>query len=184
MVKSRSQELDQLLDAAEECFYERGFRAVGMDALREESGLPLKRIYGLLPSKAAIAVEMLERRDEKWMAALRSSIEVGESPVEKVLAIFDWLEIWLAHEGHRGCAWINAYGEMGGTSTEIAAAVRDHKARLRELVSNLVSDAGGSPSAADAIFLLVEGCMVTAGINGTAEAAAQAKSAAQKLLLL
>ena len=45
-----------VLDAAERLFYERGFQAVGMDALREASGLPLKRIYSLFDGKEKIAV--------------------------------------------------------------------------------------------------------------------------------
>ncbi|AIY02618.1 hypothetical protein ART_3019 [Arthrobacter sp. PAMC 25486] len=36
---------------------------------------------------------------------------------------------------------------------------------------------------ADGVFLLVEGCMVTAGISGNADAAAQAKGAAAQLLI-
>lgn len=178
-------EREQLLEAAEELFYERGYHAVGMDTLRAASGLPLKRIYSLFPGKDAIAVEMLDRRDERWHASLAHHVESLSStatPPERVLAVFDWLFDWLSSAGHRGCAWINAFGELGASTPEVADAVRRHKLRLRTYIAQLVSAAGSSPQTADAVFLLIEGSLVTAGISGDAEAARHAQAAAAKLL--
>ncbi|QIM15464.1 TetR/AcrR family transcriptional regulator [Leucobacter insecticola] len=175
-------EADQLLDAAEELFYENGYQSVGMDALRAAAGLPLKRIYSLFAGKEAISVAMLDRRDQRWHSALAADVDQETLPEKRVLAIFDWLSVWLASEGHRGCAWINAFGELGGTSPEVTEAVRRHKTRLRNYVNELVAETDAPRSVADAIFLLVEGCMVTAGISGNSGAATEAKIAAARLL--
>ncbi|MGY1550822.1 TetR/AcrR family transcriptional regulator [Microbacterium sp. A588] len=172
----------QLLDAAEELFYERGYQSVGMDALRTASGMPLKRIYSLFKGKDAIAVAMLDRRDERWHASLAERVDRQTEPGSRVLTIFDWLADWLSDEGHRGCAWINAFGELGGVSPDVADAVRQHKTRLKAYMDDVVHDAGASQAVADAIFLLGEGCMVTAGISGNTDATAQAKEAASRLL--
>ncbi|MCA1007484.1 TetR/AcrR family transcriptional regulator [Rhodococcus hoagii] len=171
-----------LLGAAEALFYERGFQAVGMDEIREASGLPLKRIYSLYPGKEALAVAMLDRRDRRWRAELAAHVDRHTSPRDRVIAVFDWLSTWLAGPGHRGCAWINAFGELGGTSEAVAGAVREHKERFREYLTALVSDAGASSTTADAAYLLAEGCMVTAGITGTAQPAVQAQRVLQLLL--
>ncbi|WP_156769594.1 TetR family transcriptional regulator, partial [Nocardia sp. 852002-20019_SCH5090214] len=40
-----------LLDAAERLMYAHGVQAVGMDRIREVSGLSLKRIYSMFPTK-------------------------------------------------------------------------------------------------------------------------------------
>ena len=175
-------DVDLLLDAAEELFYERGYQSVGMDALRAASGLPLKRIYSLFAGKDAITVAMLDRRDERWHASLARRVDRETQPEDRVLAVFDWLGGWLAGEGYRGCAWINAFGELGATSPDVLDAVRRHTTRLRRYVNELVAQAGAPREVADAIFLLIEGCMVTAGIAGTPDAAAQAKDAAARLL--
>ena len=175
-------DLERLLDAAEALFYERGFQAIGMDALRTASGLPLKRIYSLLPGKEAIAVAMLDRRDDRWCASLAERVDTRTGAEPRVLAVFDWLGDWLSGPGHRGCAWVNAFGELGGTSPAVVEAVRRHKGRVREYVRGLVDDAG-TPEVADAVLLLVEGCMVTAGISGdAAQVAASARRAAERLL--
>ncbi len=177
-----STDADRLLDAAEKLYYERGYQSVGMDALRTASEVPLKRIYSLFEGKDAIAVAMLDRRDERWHASLAARVAREAQPVSRALALFDWLSDWLASEGHRGCAWINAFGELGGTSPSIVDAVRRHKRRLRTYVNDVATEAGASSAVADAIFLLVEGCMVTAGISGDPDAAQQAKRGAARLL--
>lgn len=179
---SPQQDAELILDAAEGLFYEQGFQSVGMDALRNSSGVPLKRIYAQFPGKEAIAVAMLDRRDGRWMGSLARRVDRAADPRERVFAVFAWLSEWLDGAGHRGCAWINAYGELGGTSEEVVEAVRRHKARLRDYVGELVTEAG-SPDAADAIFLLVEGSMVTAGISGDAPAVAGRAAQAAELLL-
>ncbi|MFC9514537.1 TetR/AcrR family transcriptional regulator [Nocardiaceae bacterium NPDC056970] len=171
-----------LLDAAEVLFYERGFQTVGMDEVREASGLPLKRIYSLYSGKEALVVAMLDRRDRRWRAELATHVDRHTNPRDRVIAVFDWLSTWLAGPGHRGCAWINAFGELGGTSEAVAGAAREHKERFREYLTGLVRDAGASSTTADAAYLLAEGCMVTAGITGTAQPAGQAQRVLQLLL--
>lgn len=173
---------EQLLDAAEKLFYERGYQAVGMDALRSESGLSLKRIYAQYPGKDAIAVAMLDRRDRRWRGQLEGFVNSQADPARRPRAIFDWLSDWLSVEGYRGCAWINAYGELGANSPAVADAVRRHKQHLRDFIDRIVADAGGSSATGAAIFLLLEGCLVTSGITGNTEAVEHARNAAALML--
>ena len=56
----------RLLDTAEDLFYSRGVQAVGMDDLREGSGLSLKRLYALYPAKEQLVEAYLRRRDVRW----------------------------------------------------------------------------------------------------------------------
>lgn len=179
---SATDDLERLLYTAEKLFYERGYGVVGMDALRADSGLALKRIYSLLPSKDAIAVAMLERRDLAWRGDLAAFVDGVSGARERVLAVFTWLEEWLAGPGHRGCAWINAFGELGAESPAVAATVREHKGRVREYIAGLCAAAGAAEPVADAVFLLMEGAMSTTGIEGSPRAAREAAQAVGLLL--
>src|SRR5215467_2956197 len=97
-------DLEALLDATEALVYARGVQAVGMDQIREASGLSLKRIYALFPAKEDLVVGMLRRRDRRWRASLAAFVGqsgAGQSgpgqpgdPAERVLALFDWLHAW------------------------------------------------------------------------------------------
>lgn len=173
---------ERLLDAAEGLFYARGVQAVSMDEIRARSGLPLKRIYQLYPGKDELTIAFLARRDRAWRGRLEAYVSGVADPAGKILAVFDWLGQWFAEPGFRGCAWINAYGEFGPANPAVTRAVRDHKHAFRGYVSRLAADAGFSGDVAEAVCLLAEGAMVTAGIDQRADAAAQARRAAARLL--
>lgn len=170
----------RLLDAAEELFYARGVNAVGMDELRDRSGLSLKRIYACHPSKEAIVVAMLRRRDARWNEGLERWVAMAGNAMGRALAVFDWLEEWTSGPGFRGCAWANVHGELAPTSPAVEEEVRRHKADFHARVAELVGavDAAQAP----AVVLLVEGVLADAGIVGARGQAADARRAAHRLL--
>lgn len=173
---------EQALDAAEKLFYGRGIQAVGMDAVRTASGLSLKRLYQLFPAKDQLVEAYLERRDLRWRAHLAEHVERHDDPRERIPAVFDWLEEWFGEADFRGCAWINSYGELGAGSERVVAQVRSHKRAFRDYLAALVADAGLPAVLTGQVFLLAEGAMVTAGITGSAEPAAEAREAVRTLL--
>ncbi|MGX9888103.1 TetR/AcrR family transcriptional regulator [Streptomyces sp. NPDC002276] len=172
----------QALDAAEKLFYGRGIQAVGMDAVRTASGLSLKRLYQLFPAKDQLVEGYLERRDLRWRGRLAEHVERHDDPRERIPAVFDWLEQWFDEPDFRGCAWINSYGELGASSERVVAQVRAHKRAFRDYLAGLVDDAGLPAVLTGQVFLLAEGAMVTAGITGSAEPAAEAREAVRSLL--
>jgi AcrR family transcriptional regulator len=173
---------EQALDAAEKLFYGRGIQAVGMDAVRTASGLSLKRLYQLFPAKDQLVEAYLERRDLRWRGRLAEHVERHGDPQERIPAVFDWLEEWFGEADFRGCAWINSYGELGASSARVVVQVRAHKRAFRDYLARLVADAGLPAVLAGQVFLLAEGAMVTAGITGSAESAAEAREAVRSLL--
>lgn len=173
---------EQALDAAERLFYGRGVKSVGMDDVRTASGVSLKRLYQLFPAKEQLVVAYLERRDARWRGQLAAHVGRHGEPRERILAVFDWLREWFGEEGFRGCAWINAYGELGATSDAVADRVRAHKQAFRDYLGTLVADADLPARLAGQLFLLAEGAMVTAGITGRPDPADEAREAARALI--
>jgi Transcriptional regulator len=178
----RSPSNDDVLAAAGALFYARGVGAVGMDDVRDASGASLKRLYQLFPSKEALVVAWLRRRDEQWRARLAAHVEQAADPRERVLAVFDWLGAWFAEQDFRGCAFVNSFGELGATSAAVAAEARRHKELFAGYVEELVRAAGGSTETARQIFLLAEGAIVSAAVLGAADFALSARTAAARLL--
>ncbi|TXS52323.1 TetR/AcrR family transcriptional regulator [Streptomyces sp. t39] len=173
---------ERALDAAESLFYRRGIQAVGMDAVRNASGVSLKRLYQLFPSKEALVLAFLQRRDERWRQALAHHVEAHPAPDERILAVFDWLHTWFSEPDFRGCAFINSFGELGGISPGVAEQAMLHKRAFREYLAALVTAAGRPADLADHVALLAEGAMVTAAITGSPGPARQARSAARLLM--
>ncbi|WP_245627606.1 TetR/AcrR family transcriptional regulator [Actinomadura oligospora] len=174
---------DRVLDAAERLFYGQGVQAVGMDAVRTASGVTLRRLYQLFPSKSALVEAYLARRDERWREALARYVTANEgTPQDRVLALFDWLALWFAEADFRGCAFVNTFGELGATSPEVADAARHHKDAFRAYIGELTEAAGAPPTTAVHIALLAEGAITTAAVSASPAPAEDAKRAARILL--
>ncbi|MFJ6637069.1 TetR/AcrR family transcriptional regulator [Streptomyces sp. NPDC091376] len=173
----------QILDAAEELFYGQGIQAVGMDAVRSASGVTLRRLYQAFPSKGALVEAYLLRRDDRWRRSLASYVDGADAPPgERLLMVFDWLRRWFDEPDFRGCAFINAFGELGATAPEVAEAARHHKEAFQQYIAGLASDAGAPGRVAAALTLLAEGAVTTAAITGSPQPASDARDAARLLL--
>ncbi|MFF4183419.1 TetR/AcrR family transcriptional regulator [Streptomyces sp. NPDC001691] len=172
----------RLLDAADALFYTYGVQAVGMDRIRAESRVPLKRLYRLFPAKEALVAAYLDRHDQRWTAGLRRHVEAAPAqPRERVLAVFDWLAEWFAEPAFRGCAFLNALGELGETPAAVNDVARRHKAELRRILTGLAT-AEGSPALGDQLMILVEGATAVAALDPGPAPAHRARSMAETLL--
>ena len=174
----------RVLAAATELFNERGVQAVGMDAIRDAAGIPLKRLYSFFPSKADLVSAVLKQRDRDVRQAMAEFVESRvDEPRERILTVFDYLAQWFAEPDFRGCMFINSVGELGGTSADVRRIARRHKVALRDYLADLAAAAGLPAELADQLAILANGAMVAATIYGDgAEAAAAARSAASVIL--
>ncbi|MHA7155586.1 TetR/AcrR family transcriptional regulator [Arthrobacter sp. TMN-50] len=173
---------DRVIEAADSLYYGRGIQAVGMDDLREASGVSLKRLYLLFSSKEAIVLAVLRYRHQLWTDGVTSAVDRATSPRERLLAVYDYLADWFATDSFRGCGFINAFGELGAVSPAVAEIARLHKRSFQEYLSRLVADAGGTEELAAQLAILAEGAQTTAAISGTIEPAGQARRAAEILI--
>ena len=171
------------LGTADRLIYERGIRAVGMDDIRDASGLSLKRLYRLFPTKEQLAESALRQREATFAASLAAGVEAVTAPRERLLAVFDYLRAWFDEPDFRGCPFINAWGEAGAGGGCVAEAVADQKGALRAYFHRLVAAVDGLPPAlADQLFILANGAIVAAATLDWPEAAAEARAAAATLL--
>ena len=172
----------RVVQAAHELYYARGIQAVGMDELRAAADVSLKRLYAVFPSKSDIVLAVLRHRHRLWVDGIEAKVEQAAGPRDRLLAIFDYLSDWFADEAFRGCGFINAFAELGGTSAAVAEETRAHKESFQRYVAGLVAEAGGAPELAAQLAILAEGAQTTAAIAGTSAAAASARRAAEVLI--
>lgn len=174
---------ERILDAADELYYAKGYAAVGMDELRSAAGVSLKRVYSLFPSKNDIITAVLQRKHEEWKSMVTTAVaEAGDDPRARLLAVYGFLENWFTTDDFRGCAFINAFGELGGTNPEVALLVREHKASFQRYMASLAAELGASASLAAQLSILAEGAQSTAAIAADPAVAAQARGAAEVLI--
>lgn len=170
------------LDAAEALFYARGVHAVGMDDIRDSSGVSLKLLYQLFGGKDELVEAFLARRDIRWRERLADYVAQVDAPEAQILSVFDWLHDWFSEPAFRGCAWINVNGELGAASAPVRRQAQAHKLAFAEYLRGLVGAAELPEALTGQLSLLAEGAMVTAGIFGRADPALEAKEAAALLV--
>lgn len=174
---------EQIVRTADRLYYEQGILSVGMDSVRDAAGVSLKRLYSLFASKDDLVVAVLRLRQQMLRQGLEAHRDLATDPRERVLSVFDFLDRWFGEPGFRGCGFINAFGELGSRSDDVASVVRETKVDFRTYVEGLVREARGSDTVALQIVLLAEGAQTTAAIIGAPSLIASSARAAAATLL-
>lgn len=174
---------ERLLAAASALFYRQGIRAVGVDLIAETAGTTKKTLYDRFGSKDELVARYLRRRAGVWREFLLAAMAEVPAGPQRPAAVFDALADWL-REQDRGCAFVNAYAEVGGTGHPAEAEIRAEKRWMREHLVELAAEAGApDPERVGAeLHLLYEGATVLATAAGQADAPARARAAALRVL--
>lgn len=175
---------ERLLDTAARLFYARGVSNVGINEIIARAGVARMTLYHHFPSKDALVKAVLEQRRAERAAWLARAAEVGETPIARILAVFDLLESWTQSPDFRGCPLVAASFELGGQFNTALPYARDHVAEVRSFMAERAAEAGlARPERLAAeLQLLLEGATVTAHLLGGPEAAAEARGAAKVLI--
>jgi AcrR family transcriptional regulator len=184
-VKKADAPRERLLRAADELFYRRGIRNVGIDEIIAEAGVAKASLYKHFESKDDLVAEYVRQRDTRWREWFQREVEDRAStPRDRLLAVFDVLGEWLASPGFRGCAFQNATIELADAKHAGHAAAVANKRAVRAFLRDLAREAGVADPGplADQLSLLAEGAIVTALMERTPTAARTARRAAAQLL--
>jgi AcrR family transcriptional regulator len=186
MVLSMGVARDKLLEAASRRFYDEGIAATGIDSITAEAGVAKMSLYNNFSSKDELVVAYLDRRHAEWLGLLDQRIQRAASAEERVLAVFDayldHAELAYGH-GFRGCGLLNGAAELpvGHPGRE---AVRAYKDEVRRILIDLcaAAEASDPEELSEHLFLLVEGGVVSAGVQGKPGPLQGARSLAQLIL--
>jgi AcrR family transcriptional regulator len=176
---------ERVLDAAYDLFSRDGLGATGVDTVIAEAGVAKMTLYRNFRSKDELALAFLERREERWtfgwLAA--EATRRGDTPQERLLAIFDVFGEWFAHEDFEGCAFVNVLLELSDPESPVRKASIRHLANIRTFVAGLAEEAGvADPDGfARQWHILMKGSIVSAA-EGDAAAGERAKGLGRLLL--
>ena len=163
-----------IIRAAEQLFDRHGFTASGVDRLTRAANVSSRTLYKHVGSKIGLVSAVLGERDRRFGKRI---------DVRTIQALFDALEDWIRVEGARGCLFLRALGETGGSEPDVTAAVEAQKASLSERIHAIVAlELGaGDEDLAEQILVLFEGATAAAVYRGPG-AVASARDAALALM--
>jgi AcrR family transcriptional regulator len=176
---------DALADVGGDLLHRSGVRATSLEAVAAEAGVTKVTLYRHFGSKDALLVQALERHHARRQAGLERTLsETADDWRSAVLGVFDWLAEWVDRPDFRGCAFIQAYVEVGAGLPEVRDLALRHKrtfaATLRERLESAAIE--GAEEVAARLQLLVEGATALALLDGDVAHVQRARSAAADLL--
>jgi AcrR family transcriptional regulator len=167
---------ERILVTAHALFYRDGIRATGVDRLIAESGVAKLTFYRHFPSKDDLVRAFLDYRHERWMAWLVDALgRHGARPGGGLAPLVAALAEWFADPAFRGCAFINAVAEVGGSLPDAVAIARRHKQEMTDVLADLLPTGPHQHEAAHAVAVAVDGAIVQAQMAGGAAALAALK---------
>ena len=176
---------ERLIRTAYELFTRHGLAAVGVDRIVAEAGVAKTTLYRHFRSKDDLVAEVLNRHHQLWLRDWLEpkTYERGDSPAERLLAIFESLDDWFGDKDFRGCLFINSLTETHDRSSIVGRASIRAIADVYDLLERLAVDAGASEPKrlARQIHLLMRGSIVAA-TEGRRDAATDAREAARDLV--
>lgn len=178
----------RILAAANDLFYARGLRAVGVDEIIAAAGVTKVTFYRHFPSKDDLVPAWLDYRHALWMnwfvealarhGAALAGRRKAAAPFEPLAAA---LQEWFAEPGFRGCAFVNVLAEIGPAPAAIVARTVAHKREMTAAIARLIEDRPDKAALADAAALLADGAMVRARQGEGALALAALRLALERL---
>jgi AcrR family transcriptional regulator len=174
-----------VLRVADELFYAHGITGVAMSDVRDASGVSMRRLYTMYPSKRELVAAWLSDRHTNWMEWFTTSVDryVADG-ADPVLATFDAIADLVTSPGYRGCAFVNSLAETNEIDDSHRTIIAAHK---RDLVDHLARLAARRHPSAPAWFpaalaVVVDGAIVQSTIFASTEPLDAARATVQTLL--
>ncbi len=171
--------------AAYELFSRGGTRTIGVDAVVARAAVAKMTLYRHFPSKEALVLAFLERREQLWTRDwLAAEVVRRESePAGRLLAIFDVFDEWFQTEEFEGCTFIQVLLEHTDPTNRVRVATIANLENIRSFLRELAAAAGvpDTDSFARQWHILMKGSIISA-LEGDTRAAARAKEMATLVL--
>lgn len=175
---------ERILNAAYELFSQRGIRDVGVEEIMARSGVAKATLYRHFPSKDALVLAFLARREQRWTLGWSrpAARDRGRTPEERLLALFDVFDEWFHRDDFDGCSFVNVLLEMRWGHPLGQASIQ-YLENIRAIVRSMAEEAGlrDTDSFARSWHILMKGSIISAA-EGDADAARRAQAMARTLI--
>ncbi len=165
-VKANTSKGDAVVDTALVLFAAHGYHAVGVDRIKEESGVAKMTLYKYFPTKDFLIEKVLQRRDANFRADLCAAVGLQEAPMAQLKAVFDWHSRWFGQPDFNGCMFIKATEEFPDNASDARKVSQEHKNWLRKLLAEILNrlPVTDPPRMADLILVVLDGLIVNANL--------------------
>jgi AcrR family transcriptional regulator len=159
---------EHILNIADELFYREGIRATGVDTIIAKSGVAKTTLYRYYPSKDDLVVAYLQRRNQRFWELMEAEITKYSQAMEKLLAVFQWLDELLAKPDCLGCPFLMTSSEFGELDYPGHRVAIQHKQAVLKRLVELAQASGikDSEELGGNLMLLIDGAFAQRRLFG------------------
>lgn len=174
----------RVLAAAYPLIIQRGVKNLGWEDIEAASGVSRGDVEREFGSREEVVKECLDIREREWTLGKvkAGACARGETPEERLLAIFDVFDEWFHRDDYEACTFINVLVEMG-KSHPLGRSSIEHLQTIRGIIATLARQANLRDPEEFALswHVLMKGSIINA-TEGDAEAALRAKDMGRDLI--
>lgn len=176
---------EKIILTAMRLFNRQGVHHTGNEQIISESGISKMTFYNHFPTKSKLIAEYLRRRDKRWFELLNQHLALHKSAEEKLLSLFDALEVWFKEPDFYGCPFIRGLSDFDSTDDkEVVDCVSSHFNETGALILNLLKELKlkNPENLVPTLLTLIAGSIVVAHATRSPESALVNRETAKVLI--
>jgi AcrR family transcriptional regulator len=153
-----------ILDTAENLFNHHGYTNVGVDLIRDTSGVSKTTLYRHFSDKDGLIIATLNRRHKRFSESLAKAVADEDDVDNKLLALLNWHYDWFNSHHFDGCMFMHALSEFKGKNNSISQIAIEHKIWVKNLIDSALKGQKSlyHHSKTDFIMNTIEGLIINA----------------------
>jgi AcrR family transcriptional regulator len=157
---------ERLLEAAATLTYRDGV-GIGVEALCKAAGVSKRSMYQLFASKDELLAASLKERASAFVAGLLPAADDGRSPRERILHVFEQVQLQAGAPEFQGCRYLAVQIELKDQSHPASQVAHQVKANLTAFFrAEAEQDGASDPDLlARQLSLVFDGASARAGIR-------------------
>jgi AcrR family transcriptional regulator len=172
---------DAIVSTSIRLFYKQGYSNTGINQIIDEARIAKASLYQHFRSKEELLIVYLEVTGKQTIEALTEAAEKYQTPREKVLGIFDFLESLVDQNEFYGCHFLNMVYELPEDALKIRDIVKMQKNNVRALFGEILAPLD-RPGLEDEVYTLFEGALIANKVHNSPWPIITAKSILNKII--
>lgn len=161
-----------IINKASDLFYKNGYNNTEISEIVTSSGISETTLYKHFNTKEEICIAHLRHRNEEFSKQVMAYVDQAPKGKEKVMAVFNYLELFYQMKDFNGCWSIKVFSEVPISNTLIKSEVQSQKNGLISYIEMLLVDNVSVENSdedykilAQKIYLLLEGAVAQSNLH-------------------
>ncbi len=136
----RSEIKQHIIETASQLFYQNGYNLTGINEIIATSGVAKATLYNHFKSKEEICIAYLKYKNVTFLKQIATFCNAKPIGKDRVIAIFDFLELFFKKNEFNGCWCIKTVAEISRDNKLILVEIQTQKRDFIRFIEQLINE--------------------------------------------